>query len=58
LEYIPLYFGKDEENSKGALKKKQLMFVDGHISPQNSKWLSKNLEGKDRLSILIKLPTV
>jgi hypothetical protein len=58
LEYIPLYFGKDEENSKGALKKKQLMFVDGHISPQNSKWLSKNLEVKDRLSILIKLPIV
>jgi hypothetical protein len=58
LEYIPLYYGEDEENSKGAVKKKQLMLVDGHISPQNSKWLSKNMEGKDRLSILIKLPTV
>jgi hypothetical protein len=54
LEYIPLYYGEDEENSKGAIKK-QLMLVDGHISPQNSKCLSKNLEGKDQLSILIKL---
>jgi hypothetical protein len=58
LEYIPLYYGEDEENSKGTVKKKQLMLVDGHISPQNSKWLSKNLEGKDRLSILIKLPAM
>jgi hypothetical protein len=48
LEYIPLYYGEEEKNSKGAVKK--LMLVDGHISPQNSKWLFKYLEGKDQLS--------
>jgi hypothetical protein len=30
LKYIPLYFGEDEENIKGAAKKKQL--VDAYIS--------------------------
>jgi hypothetical protein len=32
LKYIHLYFGEDEENIKGAAKKKQLMLVDGYIS--------------------------
>jgi hypothetical protein len=34
LKYIPLYFSEDEENIKGATKKKQLILVDGYISAE------------------------
>jgi hypothetical protein len=45
-----------KKTPRAQSRKNNSWWWDSHISPQNSKWLSENLEGKDQLSMVVKLP--